>query len=301
MFLKNKIEEFTNPYLKQIDELKRKIEEADYVVIGAGSGLSTAAGMTYDGSRFDKYFFDLKEKFGIQDMYTGGFYDFPTPEAYWAFWSRSIWINRYMSAPKNTYQDLLSTVQDKDYFVITTNVDHQFQLAGFDKQRLFYTQGDYGLFQKKGDPDHTFDNYALVRAMIESQGFKINDDNSLSFKKENLKTEIAPELAEKAEDYVLNLRIDDDFVEDQGWHRAASRFNAFIQKCKGKNVVFLELGVGMNTPVIIKYPFWSWTLSNPEATFATVDAKRVIYPKEIADRTVAIKGDIDLVLKDLDY
>ena len=301
MFLKKKIAEFTNPYLKQINELKEEIDQVDRIVIGAGSGLSTSAGMIYDGARFEQYFFDFKEKYGIQDMYTGGFYNYPDPETYWAFWSRNICINRYMAAPKNTYQNLLSLVQDKDYFVITTNVDHQFQLAGFDKKRLFYTQGDYGLFQKKSDSEHTYDNYTLVRAMIESQGFKINDDNSLSFSKDSIKTEISSILADKARDYVLNLRVDDDFVEDHGWYEAASRFNSFIQDCQDQKVLYLELGVGMNTPVIIKYPFWKWTLDNPNAKFVTIDAKQIMYPDQIKDRTLAIKDDIDFVLNTLKY
>lgn len=255
--------------------------------------------MVYDGARFEQYFFDFKEKFGIQDMYTGGFYDYPNPETYWAFWSRNVWINRYMAAPKNTYRDLLSLVQNKNYFVITTNVDHQFQLAGFDKKRLFYTQGDYGLFQKKDDLKHTYDNYALVRALIESQGFRINDDNSLSFAKEQIKMSVNSILANKLKDYSLNLRVDDNFVEDHGWHEAASRFNNFIQNCEEQKVLYLELGVGMNTPVIIKYPFWKWTLDNPKAKFTTINAKQVMYPDQIEDRTVAIKGDIDFVLNSI--
>lgn len=300
MFLKKKIEEFMNPYSLKINEFKNQIQKADYVVIGAGSGLSTSAGMTYDGERFAKYFFDFKNKFDLQDMYTGGFYDFPNLETYWAFWSRNIWINRYMSAPKNTYADLLSLVKNKNYFVITTNVDHQFQLAGFDKKRLFYTQGDYGLFQRKDDHEHTYDNYALVRAMIESQGFTVNDDNSLSFTKEGITDKVDSKLADKAKNYVLNLRVDDNFVEDQGWHQAANRFNDFIQNCQNRKVLYIELGVGMNTPVIIKFPFWKWTMINPQANFVTIDAKSIMYPDQIKDRTLAFKGDIDEILKEMD-
>lgn len=297
MSLKKKIDEFTNPYLKGANELKTKINEADKILIGAGSGLSTAAGMTYDGDRFDKYFWDIKERFGIQDMYSGGFYTYPDPETKWAFWSRNIWINRYMAAPKSTYEDLLSLVRNKDYFVITTNVDHQFQVANFDKKRLFYTQGDYGLFQKKGDSKHTYDNYELVRAMIESQGFKIGPNNELIFNKDDIQMEIDSRLAEKAEDYVLNLRIDEDFVEDEGWHRAAERFNDFAEEAEKNRTLYLELGVGMNTPVIIKYPFWQWTFNNPQGDFVTIDAKTIMYPKEIADRSLGIKDDVDQILK----
>lgn len=297
MSLKKKIDEFTNPYLKVANELKTKINEADKILIGAGAGLSTAAGMSYDGDRFNKYFWDFKERFGIQDMYSGGFYTYPDPETKWAFWSRNIWINRYMAAPKSTYSELLDLVKDKDYFVITTNVDHQFQVAGFDKKRLFYTQGDYGLFQKKGDSKHTYDNYELVRAMIESQGFKIGSNNELLFNKSDIQMKIDSRLAQKAEDYVLNLRIDGDFVEDEGWHRAAERFNDFAEEAKKNRTLYLELGVGMNTPVIIKYPFWQWTLNNLQADFVTIDAKTIMYPKEIENRSLGIKGDIDQILK----
>lgn len=297
MSLKKKISEFTNPYLKVATELKTKINEADKILIGAGAGLSTAAGMTYDGDRFNKYFWDFKEEFRIQDMYSGGFHTYPDPETKWAFWSRNIWINRYMAAPKSTYSELLDLVKDKDYFVITTNVDHQFQVAGFDKKRLFYTQGDYGLFQKMGDSKHTYDNYELVRAMIESQGFKIGSNNELLFNKSDIQMKMDSRLAQKAEDYVLNLRIDEDFVEDEGWHRAAERFNDFAEEAEKHRTLYLELGVGMNTPVIIKYPFWQWTLNNAQADFVTIDAKTIMYPKEIENRSLGIKGDIDQILK----
>jgi NAD-dependent SIR2 family protein deacetylase len=283
--------------LKVANKLKTKINEADKILIGAGAGLSTAAGMAYGGDRFDKYFWDFKDKLGIQDMYSGGFYIYPDPETKWAFWSRNIWINRYMPAPKSTYSELLDLVEDKDYFVITTNVDHQFQAANFDKKRLFYTQGDYGLFQKKADSKHTYDNYELVRAMIESQGFKIGSNNELLFNKSDIQMKIDSRLAQKAEDYVLNLRIDEDFVEDEGWHRAAERFDDFAEEAEKNKTLYLELGVGMNTPVIIKYPFWQWTLNNPQGDFVTIDAKTIMYPKEIENRSLGIKGDIDQILK----
>lgn len=297
MFLKRKTKTSTNPNLQIINKFKNEIDRADAIIIGAGSGLSTAAGMGVGGERFDKYFFDLKKKFNIKDMYSGGFYDYPDSESYWAFWSRNIWINRYMPAPKDTYEKLFDLVKDNNYFVITTNVDHQFQKAGFDKQRLFYTQGGYGLFQKKNDAEHTYDNYDLIRSMIESQGFKIEEDNSLSFVTEEIKSEVSSDLAKQAEDYVLNLRVDDSFVEDEGWHQAASRYNSFIQEHSKDKVLYLELGVGMNTPAIIKYPFWKLTLNNPKARFVTIDAQNVMYPKEIIDQSWALKADIDYLLE----
>ncbi len=273
-------------------QLQKKLAAADAVILGAGSGLSTAAGLTYSGPRFEKYFHDFEVKYGIHDMYSGGFYPFKDPTVYWAWWSRMIWVNRYQKAPKQTYQQLLKLVQDQNYFVLTTNVDHQFQLAGFDKQRLFYTQGDYGLFQR-ADLNQTYSNYDLVKAMVLSQGFEINQAGQLVVPEgTKVKMHVASELAEQAAIYQRNLREDDQFVEDEGWQRAAARFNNFVQQHQHGKVVYWELGVGMNTPVIIKYPFWKWTARNPQATFVTMD-QQVMYPPEIAQQTLAFQGDIN--------
>ena len=151
---------------EKIDRLRQALTDADAVVIGAGAGLSTSAGFTYSGDRFEKYFSDFYARYGFSDMYSGGFYPYKTSEEFWAYWSRYIYINRYMDAPKPVYQNLLDLVKDKDYFVLTTNVDHCFQKAGFDKKRLFYTQGDYGLFQCSGPCcQETYDNEAIVQQM----------------------------------------------------------------------------------------------------------------------------------------
>ena len=237
---------------EQIEQLQTALQDCDAVVIGAGAGLSTAAGFTYTGGRFEKYFSDFAAKYGIKDMYSGGFYPFPTQEAFWAYWSRYIYINRYQDAPKPVYDDLLKLVQDKDYFVITTNVDHCFQKAGFDKKRLFYTQGDYGLFQCS-EPccQETFDNEAVIREMVKRQ--------------ENMKipTELLPTCPHCGKPLTMNLRSDNKFVEDEGWHRAAERYENFLRTREGQEILFLELGVGYNTPVIIKYPFWKMTAKNP--------------------------------------
>ena len=221
-----------------MERLKAALQDCDAVVIGAGSGLSTAAGFTYTGERFEQHFSDFAQKYGIQDMYSGGFYPFPTQEAFWAYWSRYIYINRYQDAPKPVYDDLLKLVQDKDYFVITTNVDHCFQKAGFDKKRLFYTQGDYGLFQCS-EPccQETFDNEAVIREMVKRQ--------------ENMKipTELLPTCPHCSKPLTMNLRSDNKFVEDEGWHRAAERYENFLRTRAGGKILFLELGVGYNTPV----------------------------------------------------
>lgn len=206
-----------------IERLKAALQDCDAVVIGAGAGLSTAAGFTYTGERFEKYFPDFAAKYGIQDMYSGGFFPFATPEEHWAYWSRYIYINRYMDAPKPVYDDLLKLVQDKDYFVITTNVDHCFQKAGFDKKRLFYTQGDYGLFQCS-EPccQETFDNEAVILEMVKRQG--------------NMKvpTELLPTCPHCGKPLTMNLRSDNKFVEDEGWHRAAERYENFLPELFGR-------------------------------------------------------------------
>ena len=255
MFSRITITNSTENYSQQIEQIREKLNNADAVVIGAGAGLSTAAGLTYSGERFYKHFSDFAEKYGIIDMYSGGFYPFPDNETFWAWWSRHIYFNRYIKAPNPVYDDLINLVKDKNYFVLTTNVDHQFQLAGFDKERLFYTQGDYGLFQCSV-PCHnkTYDNYDTVVSMIEQQ--------------EDIKvpTELIPRCPVCGKPMTMNLRSDDKFVEDEGWHKAAERYSSFIAENKDKSIVYLELGVGGNTPVIIKYPFWQLTAQNKNAS-----------------------------------
>lgn len=278
---------YTQDYSDKIKKLKTALEEADCVLIGAGAGLSTSAGFTYSGERFDKYFSDFGEKYGFKDMYSGGFYPYPTPEEMWAYWSRYIYINRYMDIPKPVYEELLELVKDKDYFVITTNVDHCFQKAGFDKKRLFYTQGDYGLFQcSEPCRDVTYDNKDMILNMYEKQsGMRIP-------------SVLIPKCPNCGKPLTMNLRSDDKFVEDEGWHEAAKRYEEFNETHKGK-VLYLELGVGYNTPVIIKYPFWQRTFDNPNATYACINFSDAECPEQIKDRSILIEGDIGEVLQDL--
>ena len=278
----------TNSCSEQIERLKAALQDCDAVVIGAGSGLSTAAGFTYTGERFERHFSDFARKYGIEDMYSGGFYPFPTREAFWAYWSRYICINRYQDAPKPVYDDLLKLVRDKDYFVITTNVDHCFQKAGFDKKRLFYTQGDYGLFQCS-EPccQETFDNEAAIREMVERQ--------------ENMEipTELLPVCPHCGKPLTMNLRCDDTFVEDEGWHKAAERYENFLRTRDGQKNLFLELGVGFNTPAIIKYPFWRMTARNPRAVYACVNAGQAVCPPEIERQAICLDADIAQTLQSL--
>ena len=287
---------------KEILKLKEAIAQADTIVIGAGAGLSTSAGFTYTGERFDKHFADFHERYGFIDMYSGGFYPYKTLEENWAFWSRYIWINRYMDAPKPVYSDLLKLVRDKDYFVLTTNVDHCFQKAGFDKKRLFYTQGDYGLFQCS-EPCHqkTYDNQEQVRKMVESQGLNPSRaEEGFSGGKMSIPTDLIPHCPVCGKPMSMNLRADDTFVQDEGWYKAAERYENFIRTRKldsdGK-VLFLELGVGGNTPGIIKYPFWQMTARNPNASYACINFGEAVVPREIADKSICVNADIGEVLK----
>ena len=283
---------WTKPSTKSCSEpmerLKAALQDCDAVVIGAGAGLSTAAGFTYTGERFEKYFSDFAAKYGIQDMYSGGFFPFATPEEHWAYWSRYIYINRYMDAPKPVYDAILKLVQDKDYFVITTNVDHCFQKAGFDKKRLFYTQGDYGLFQCS-EPccQETFDNEAVILEMVKRQ-----EDMKIP-------SELLPVCPHCGKPMTMNLRSDDTFVEDEGWHRAAERYEDFLRTRTGGKILFLELGVGYNTPVIIKYPFWQMTAKNPEATYACINQGQAVCHQEIEQRSICMNADIGQVLQSL--
>ena len=290
---------------ENIKRLHEEIKNADAIVIGAGAGLSTSAGLTYSGERFEKYFSDFAKEYGIRDMYSGGFYPFPDAETRWAWWSRHIYLNRYMKAEKPVYDNLYKLVQDKDYFVITTNVDHQFQKGGFDKNRLFYTQGDYGLWQCSA-PCHekTYDNKDRVVKMLYSQGFVIDEKGDLIIPDEDMSRismRISPDLIPYCpvcgEEMSMNLRADDTFVEDEGWHKASGRYYEFIQKHSKGKVLFLELGVGANTPAIIKYPFWQRAMENDDAVYVCINYGEAFCPEEIENRSICIDGDIGDVIE----
>lgn len=276
-------------YSEQIEQVRRALHEADAVLIGAGAGLSTSAGLTYSGPRFQEHFGDFIQKYKIQDMYSGGFYPFETLEEHWAWWSRQIMINRYEKAPKPVYDELLKLVHDRDYFVLTTNVDHQFQLAGFDKERLFYTQGDYGLWQCS-EPccQKTWDNEETVRRMVSEQ------------RDMRVPTELVPHCPVCGKPMTMNLRCDNTFVQDEGWYAAYSRYEDFLRRHEGAKVVYMELGVGGNTPVIIKYPFWKMAKGNPLATYVCINKDEAYVPRDIAKQSVGIQNDIGMTLQDID-
>ncbi len=326
------------------DQLKAAIDGADAVVIGAGAGLSTSAGFTYSGLRFNKYFGDFTDKYGITDMYSGGFYPYSREEQFWGFWCRNIYINRYHRPPKPTYEKVLKLVENKEYFVITTNVDHCFQKAGIDKERLFYTQGDYGLWQCRGGRvKKTFDNEAEVKKMLLSEGFwfehvkskrgvTVEQDSEMirqfgagnAWQCDELdyladwgellppadeygKTDyrklsvtipkaLVPYSAEDRAPLVMNLRSDDTFVEDEGWHAADRRYTEFLIKHMNDKLLFLDLGSGGNTPVIFKIPFMSWTRDWPSAIYATINKGQAFTAPEIKAKSIVIDDDIDAVM-----
>ena len=288
MFSRTSTIRSTTDFSQKIDRLRAALRDADAIVIGAGAGLSASAGFDYSGARFEANFSDFWKKYGFTDMYSGGFDPFPTQEEFWAYWSRYVFINRYQDPPKPVYDTLLKLVKGRDYFVLTTNVDHCFQKAGFDKKRLFYTQGDYGLFQCSAPCcQETWDNEAAIRQMVARQ--------------ENMRipSELLPLCPHCGRPLRMNLRADDTFVEDTGWHQAARRCDDFLRTRATQRLLFLELGVGYNTPGIIKYPFWRMTMQNKEATYVCLNTGEAYAPREIADQSICIGGDIGEILNQL--
>ncbi len=285
MFSKSSTSGSTRDYSAEIERLKQELETAEAIVIGAGAGLSASAGISYSGERFYQNFSDFHEKYGITDMYSGGFYPFETLEEYWAWWSRHVLINRYEVGSRKVYQDLLALVQNTNYFVLTTNVDHQFQLAGFDPERLFYTQGDYGLWQcSKPCHDRLYDNESAVRQMVAQQ------------QDMRIPTERIPRCPKCGAPMAMHLRVDDTFVENGHWQDMAKRYMTFLNQYQGQHILFLELGVGGNTPGIIKYPFWRMTLQNPHAVYVCINIGATVYPRQIESKAICINDDIEKII-----
>ena len=286
---------------QKVIEFQEVLDQTDTVLIGAGAGLSTAAGFAYGGEPFRRYFADFDEKYGFHDMYSGGFYPFPTLEEHWAYWSRFVFLNRYCDPPKPVYKNLLELVKDKDYFVLTTNVDHCFQKAGFDKHRLFYTQGDYGLWQcSKSCHNKTYDNGDIIRQMVEAQGFQVTGQGmellTGTVSKMAVPTELVPHCPKCGAPMAMNLRADHTFVQVEGWYTAAGRYDDFVRRHKNTPVLYLELGVGMNTPGIIKYNFWRQVYQNPKANYICINKGQSYAPREIANRSICLDMDAAQVL-----
>ena len=287
-----------------VRRLAKELESADAIVIGAGAGLSAAAGLAYSGERFEKLFGDFAARFGIRDIYSGGFHPFPDEETRWAWWARHIYYNRYVDPPKPTYRRLLSLLRGRDYFVVTTNVDGQFPRAGFDKERLFATQGDYGLFQS-ADPSNrkTWNNENWVMRAMEAQGFEKDASGVWRIPRNGVSMRIPTALVPKCPDdgtaATTNLRVDDSFVEDGTWRKASAAYADFLRRHKDLRTLYLEIGVGSNTPVVVKYPFWAMTAENRRATYACVNLGEALCPLQIANRSICINGDADAVRDEL--
>ncbi|MBQ4255045.1 MAG: Sir2 silent information regulator family NAD-dependent deacetylase [Bacilli bacterium] len=274
--------------MDEIRRIKESIDNAEAIVIGAGAGLSTAAGFEYGGQYFLDNFPDIYKKYGYTDMYSAGFHPFSSSEEKWGYWCRFIYLQRYKEGAKELYRNLLRLVEGKNYFVLTTNVDHQFQLAGFDKNRLFYTQGDYGLFQCSKPCHHkTYDNESLVKEML------TNLNNGL------IPSSLIPKCPVCGEEMSMNLRSDNSFVEDEMWHKANGRYSSFIDENKDKRILFLELGVGWNTPGIIKYPFMQMTYRFHDATYISINKGKNILPKEIESKSMIIDEDIAKIINEI--
>ncbi len=272
---------------ERLKKVKTLLDDAEYVLVGAGAGLSSAAGFEYGGLTFMRNFKYMHDMYGYRDMYSAGFHPFRTSEERWGYWSKFIYLNRYQGV-KRLYVDLMSLIKDKDYFVLTTNVDHQFQLAGVDKKRLFYTQGDYGLFQCSSPcHDKTYDNEAIVRKMVKEQV-----DHKIP-------TSLIPRCPICGEELSMNLRSDETFVEDEGWHKAASSYLDFLKRAKGKKVLLLELGVGFNTPGIIKYPFIRLAYENQNAHYVVINKGQNAVPKEVEGRSLLLDMDIKEAIEEL--
>ena len=280
--------ESTGAYPEQIRRIAEALKRADAVLIGAGAGLSTSAGFSYSGERFRKYFADFIDKYHFTDIFTGGFYPFQTKEEYWAYFSRHVWINRYMDPPLPVYPELLELLRGSRYFVLTTNTDHCFLNAGFDADRVFYTQGDLGLFQCSAPCcTKTFDNRETIRKMVEEQ------------KDMRIPSELLPVCPECGRPLRMHLRNDHKFVEGSEWHRMAARYEAFLRRHEGDRLLLLELGVGYNTPGIIKFPFWRMTNSHPEWIYANINTEEAVCPEQIGDRAILINHDIGGAIGDI--
>ncbi len=245
---------------KQLEEAKRLISEADAIVIGAGAGLSSAAGLTYSGSRFTEHFADFIKEYGLTDMYSSAFYPFETDEKKWGYWSQHLYLNRYQTGSLPLYQDLYELVADKNYFVITTNVDSQFEKAGFEREKIFEVQGNYGEFQCSVPcHDGIYANQETLEIMLANrQGLEVRSED-------------IPKCPKCGADMMSRLRMDHRFVEDRHWHQQESAYLAFLQQYAEKKLVFLELGVGYNTPTIIKFPFERLNAVLPQASLIRVN------------------------------
>jgi len=270
------------PYEEQINRAAEYINEAEVVLIGAGSGLSAAAGLTYSGERFQENFKEFIKKYGVKDMYSAGFYPFPSEEERWGYWSKHVDMNRITPPALPLFQKLFGLVKAKIYFVITTNVDHQFHKAGFDETKIFATQGDYGYIQ-------------CARACHKKtyNALKLFDQMNRIRKDCKVPSYIVPKCPVCGGSMAMHLRCDQYFVEDESWHKSADAYGKFLSAhLKGKKVVLLELGVGFNTPTIIRFPFEKMIHDYCNLTMIRLNLDEAFVPESFEKRIVGINDDI---------
>ena len=285
------MEKMENNLMERIDLLRQAIKEADNIIIGAGSGLSTAAGIDYAGEDFRREFAPWIERYGITDLYTSSFYPFETEEEKWAYWAKHIWFSRYRTGATDLYKLLYSIFNSQfsifNLFVVTTNVDGQFELAGFPKERIFATQGDYCYFQPaSGTPKTLIDNREWVMRVL-----PMIKDCSIS-------TEMIPTMPDGAP-VAMNLRVDESFVEDFHWHQQAKRYTDFVQQASQGNLLLLEFGIGYNTPGIIRLPFEQMAQKFPNTTLVRFNRDNPEPYIQELPRFVAFTEDIATILQQL--
>lgn len=278
-------------YEDQIDRAAKNIRNTDCVIIGAGAGASTAAGIQYGGKRFTDNFAEFIKKYGeyyMTDMYAAGFYPYPSEEAKWGYWSKHALMNRFDPPALPLYTELYDIVKNKEYFVLTTNVDHQFYKAGFDEKRIFATQGDYGKIQcQKACHPKTYDAKDLFRKMDKARRDCL------------IPSELVPKCPVCGGNMAMNLRCDNYFVEDEAWHEAADRYAGFLEQHKDKKVVLLELGVGFNTPIIIRFPFEKMVRENSSYSLIRLNMDEAVVPESFGERAIGIGGDMAKAITDI--
>lgn len=277
-----------NEILNKIEEIRKLIKNADYVLIGAGAGLSTSAGIEYSGKRFEENFSDFIKKYHFTDMYSSGFYDFETEEEKWAYWSKHMYINNIGMKATKLYQDIFDLIKEKDYFVITTNVDDQFFKAEFDKKRVFATQGSYRYIQcSHACHNKIYDATEMVKEMID----KIQDCK--------IPTKLIPFCPVCGGKMEVNLRKDIYFVQDDNWYEQNTKYEEFLEKAKNKKTVLLELGVGFNTPTIIRFPFEEMIYQNSNWNLVRFNKSDSTIVLNIQNRTIEVEEDINKIVKKL--
>ncbi|SHJ46047.1 SIR2 family NAD-dependent protein deacylase [Parasporobacterium paucivorans] len=273
---------------KRISQAQEAIENSEYILIGGGAGLSAAAGLTYSGKRFSDHFSDFMEKYGFTDMYAGTFYPFQTEEELWAHWARHIDVNRYLMPATRLYLDIMELVKNKKYFVISTNVESQFVKAGFPDDKVFEVQGDYSYLQcAKGCHDKLYYNEELIKKMV------------FHTKECRIPSELVPRCPVCGNEMDVNLRHNAFFVQNEEWYKADKRYSKFLDESEGKNIVYMEFGVGFNTPGIIRYPFEQMTYKNPNATLIRFNRDNPLGAPEIAKKTISFDEDIMLVIQSI--